>query len=156
MKEILFLVDIQNLYSSVKSYYGLEYRIDFKIVLDIVKRENHVYTAIVYIPKYQHKNNIALKKAFINLGYEVKIHTKTILEDTVRDNYEKYDIIIIASGNGIYINLYKFLKEHKKQIEVISYGNAINSKIPPIVDKLHLLNRDSLFSMKNKQEVNNN
>lgn len=150
----LFIADIQNLFYSARDLYGTDARIDFKALLSIIKGERtfEKFRAVAYVGAHN-KDNLKFINVFNRLGYEVRVNGSNelkeyvdILDEDIRSEYMDFDLIIVASGNGGYLDLYKHLKENDREIEVASFGNSISSKVHSVVSKVYLLNDSILYS----------
>lgn len=158
---ILFLVDVQNLFWSVRDTFGPDARVDFKQLLDVARdgREAHM-RSIAYYVRAPHATT-SFPNALGTLGYEVRtthlrkdgegrmtntdVDSRLICDalEAVFTNPE-IDTVIVASGDGDFIPMYEVFVRKGLKVEVMAFQDALN---PELLKKaqVRLLTRSVLW-----------
>ena len=163
---LLFLVDVQNLFYSVRDTYGVDARIDFKLLREeaICNRSFTSVRCVAYLTHFKERDDIeGLKKALVLLSYETRIgkirRTESGLAGTdmdvelateAIDKADEYDVIVVASGDGDLIPAYKILKGRGKRVEVIAFSGSLGRSIGEEVDEVKYLGKGVLYVPREK------
>lgn len=160
---ILLLVDVQNLFYSVRDNFGTQARVDFKKLLEVARNNRDVaVTPQAFIAQYgsstQDKSVVGALRA---VGYEVHIKhvkmrqgkfTRTDLDsemilvamDVVTKN-EGVETVVVASGDSDFVPLYTKLKERNIRVEVLGFQDSMSTELQHYVDDIRLLGKTILF-----------
>ena len=134
-------IDAQNLYHSAKNlHHG---RVNFENVLADSLADRQLVRAIAYVITTESGEESAFFDALTKMGIEAKTKDLQIFSggakkadwdvglavDAIRIA-PKVDTIILATGDGDFVPLVTFLKEHfGVQVEVISFGRSSSTKL---------------------------
>lgn len=162
---ILILVDVQNLYYTVRDAYGLASRVDFRKIREhaIRNRKFRHIVSIAYIASPPREIPKEFITALEKLSYEVKIasirsHEQGKASATNIDvmlaadaqgakvNGKQPDIVVVASGDSDYIPIYNALKEKGIRVEVMAFQMSLATAIHEVADEVFVLDRSFLYS----------
>jgi uncharacterized LabA/DUF88 family protein len=154
------LVDVQNLYYSARGLY--KRRVNFKEVLREAVKGRKLIRAIAYVIK----SYIIKEKSFFDalgkIGYEVKSKDLQIfIGGTKKGDWDigiamdaielanKLDTIVIASGDGDFIQLVQHLRmAFGCRVESMSFGKSTSGKLIEEVDEFTDLDKNRKFLIK--------
>lgn len=159
---ILLLVDVQNLFYSVRDNFGTSARVDFGKLVDTAKaNRDEDIRPIAYIAQYTETDgDKSIIGALRTIGYEVKIKqvkkhkgtfSKTDLDSEMildaMDFATKDDVstVVVASGDADFVPLYSKLRERNLRVEVLSFQDSLSGSLQHVVDEIRLLSRSILF-----------
>ena len=154
-------IDVQNLFFSAKD---LKRRIDFrKIRSHFVETGHDIYRMAAYIIRTQDAKSDRFEALLRSLEYDLVIKQaiistgasgQRVYKNTDQDmalcidcmkNIDKFDKWVLMSGDGDFIDLCKYLKEHGKTIEVWAVpGGSFNKRFCDYADAIFFLN-DKFF-----------
>ena len=137
---INFLCKNDNL---VKFYY-YNAHIKKKINQKIWLKQKELFDRLKKVPKY--KVSLCTRKSRLNiLGEEyqtIKGDDIYLALDMIEDCYNnKYDKVILFSGDGDFNELLKRVKNWKKEIEICYLHNCVSKILLNKADKLHLIDK---------------
>lgn len=152
-QRIAVLIDVQNLYHSAKNLYKA--RVNFKAVLKLAVAQRNLIRAFAYVIKTKTGEEKAFFEALIKLGIETRVKDLQefhggmkkgdwdvgITIDAVKIA-PAVDTIVIASGDGDFIQLVEYLKNQGKRVEIIAFGRSSSSKLREVVDDFLDLEQD--------------
>ncbi|MFH1508693.1 MAG: NYN domain-containing protein [bacterium] len=153
-------VDVQNLYYSAKHLFGT--KVNFKEILKEVVGPRKLVRAIAYVIKAEAPEEQTFFGALSNQGYEVKMKDIQIFYggnkkgdwdiglamDTI-EIAEKCDVVVIASGDGDYVDLVHHLRHAKGcRVEVASFQKSTSSKLMDVADEFLDLGKNKKFLLK--------
>ena len=152
-QRIAVLIDVQNLYHSAKNLYKA--RVNFKAVLKLAVAQRNLIRAFAYVIKTKTGEEKAFFEALIKLGIETRVKDLQefhggmkkgdwdvgITIDAVKIA-PAVDTIVIASGDGDFIQLVEYLKNKGKRVEIIAFGRSSSSKLREVVDDFLDLEQD--------------
>jgi uncharacterized LabA/DUF88 family protein len=140
------LIDVQNLYHSAKNLYGA--RVNFREILKLAVSQRNLIRAFAYVVRTKTGEEKPFFEALTKLGIETRI--KDLQEfyggmkkadwdvglsiDAVRIA-PLLDVIVLASGDGDFVQLVEFLKNQGKRIEVIAFGRSTSSLLKEVADE---------------------
>ncbi len=140
-QRVAVFIDTQNLYHSAKNLYNA--KVNFGEVMDAAVKKRKLIRAIAYVITTESGDETQFFEALAKFGIETKTKDLQIFYggakkadwdvglavDAIR-LAPKVDTIILATGDGDFVPLCTFLKEHfGVQVEVISFGRSSSSKL---------------------------
>jgi len=152
-QRIAVLIDVQNLYHSAKNLY--QARVNFRAVLKTAVSQRNLIRAFGYVVRTKSGEEKPFFDALIKLGIETRV--RPLLEfygglkkadwdvgitiDAVRIS-PSVDTIVLASGDGDFLQLMEYLKNQGKRVEVIAFGRSASSKLKEAADEFTDLEKD--------------
>lgn len=145
-QRVAVFIDTQNLYHSAKNLYNT--KVNFGAIMDNVVGKRKLIRALAYVITTEAGDETQFFEALTKLGIETKTKDLQIFYggskkadwdvglavDAIR-LAPKVDTIVLATGDGDFIPLVIFLKEHfGVQVEVISFGRSSSSKLKEICE----------------------
>ena len=145
-QRVAVLFDIQNLYHSAKNIYGA--RVNFGAILKSAVSDRNLIRAFGYVVKTKTGEEKAFFEALSKLGIETRVRELQeffggvkkadwdvgITVDAIRIS-PSVDTIVLASGDGDFIQLVDYLKNQGKRVEVIAFGRSSSAKLKEEVDE---------------------
>ena len=145
-QRIAVLIDVQNLYHSAKNLYRS--RVNFGAILKSAVSQRSLIRAFAYVVKTKTGEEKLFFEALIKLGIETRVRELQeffgglkkadwdvgITVDAIRIS-PTVDTIVLASGDGDFIQLIEYLKNQGKRIEIIAFGKTASSKLREIADE---------------------
>ena len=140
-QRVAILIDTQNLYHSAKNLYNA--KVNFGAIMEAAVGKRTLIRALAYVITTEAGDETQFFEALTKLGIETKTKDLQIFYggakkadwdvglavDAIR-LAPKVDTIILATGDGDFVPLVNFLKEHfGVQVEVISFGKSSSSKL---------------------------
>lgn len=145
-QRVAVLIDVQNLYHSAKNLYGA--RVNFGAVLKLAVSNRSLIRAFAYVVRTKTGEEKAFFEALIKLGIETRVRDLQeffgglkkadwdvgITVDAIRIS-QSVDTIVLASGDGDFLQLVEYLKNQGKRVEIIAFGKSSSSKLRESVDE---------------------
>jgi uncharacterized LabA/DUF88 family protein len=145
-QRVAVLIDVQNLYHSAKNLYGA--RVNFREILKLAVSQRNLIRAFAYVVKTKTGEEKPFFEALTKLGIETRIRDLQefygglkkadwdvgITVDAIRIS-SNVDVIVLASGDGDFLQLVEFLKNQGKRVEVIAFGKSSSGKLKEMVDE---------------------
>ncbi len=145
-QRVAVLIDVQNLYHSAKNLYGA--RVNFREILKLAVSQRNLIRAFAYVVKTKTGEEKPFFDALIKLGIETRVRDLQeffgglkkadwdvgITVDAIRIA-DSVDSIVLASGDGDFIQLVEYLKNRGKRVEIIAFGKSASSKLRDIADE---------------------
>lgn len=140
-QRVAVFIDTQNLYHSAKNLYNA--KVNFGAIMDTVVGKRKLIRALAYVITTEAGDENNFFDALTKLGIETKTKDLQIFYggakkadwdvglavDAIR-LAPKVDTIVLATGDGDFVPLVNFLKEHfGVQVEVISFGRSSSTKL---------------------------
>ncbi len=139
-------IDAQNLYHSARNLYNA--RVNFGAVLKEVVAGRKLVRAVAYVITTEAGDEKNFFEALTKLGIETKtkdlqvFHTGTKKGDwdvgltvDVMKMANRLDAVIIVSGDGDFIPLVEYMKNHTgTQVEIASFGKSTSNKLREAAD----------------------
>lgn len=134
-------IDVQNLYYSARNLF--QCKVDFGNVVSDALSDRQLIRAIAYVVRTESEEEQSFFEALYNLGIETREKDLQVYNggnkkadwdvgltiDAVR-LASTLDAIVIASGDGDYIQLVEYLqKSTGKQVEIASFGSSTSSAL---------------------------
>lgn len=145
-QRVAVLIDVQNLYHSAKNLYGA--RVNFREILKLAVSQRNLIRVFAYVVRTKTGEEKPFFEALIKLGIETRVRDLQefygglkkadwdvgITVDAIRIA-PSVDTVVLASGDGDFLQLIEYLKNQGKRIEVIAFGKSASSKIREVVDE---------------------
>ncbi len=140
-QRVAVFIDTQNLYHSAKNLYNT--KVNFGAIMEAALGKRKLIRSIAYVITTEAGDETQFFEALTKLGIETKPKDLQIFYggakkadwdvglavDAIR-LAPKVDTIVLATGDGDFVPLVTFLKEHfGVQVEVISCGRSSSSKL---------------------------
>jgi len=139
-------IDVQNLYHSAKNLY--QARVNFREILKLAVSQRNLIRAFAYVVKTKTGEEKPFFDALTKLGIETRVRDLQefyggmkkadwdvgITVDAVRIA-PSVDTIILASGDGDFLQLVEYLKNQGKRVEIIAFGRSASSRLIEVVDE---------------------
>lgn len=140
-QRVAIFIDTQNLYHSAKNLYNT--KVNFGAIMESALGKRKLIRAIAYVITTEAGDETQFFEALTKLGIETKTKDLQIFYggakkadwdvglavDAIR-LAPKVDTIVLATGDGDFVPLVNFLKEHfGVQVEVISFGRSSSTKL---------------------------
>ncbi len=140
-QRVAIFIDTQNLYHSAKNLYNT--KVNFGAIMETVTGKRKLIRALAYVITTEAGDETQFFEALTKLGIETKTKDLQIFYggakkadwdvgmavDAIR-LAPKVDTIVLATGDGDFVPLVNFLKEHfGVQVEVISFGRSSSTKL---------------------------
>jgi len=145
-QRVAVLIDVQNLYHSAKNLY--QARVNFRAVVKAAVEDRNLIRAFAYVIKTKTGEEKPFFEALANLGIETRIKDLQefygglkkgdwdvgITVDAVRIA-PSVDTIVLASGDGDFVQLVEYLKNQGKRVEAIAFGRSSSARLKEVVDE---------------------
>lgn len=145
-QRVAVLIDVQNLYHSAKKLYGA--KVNFREVLKSAVGNRSLIRAFAYVVRTKTGEEKPFFEAITKLGIETRVRDLQefygglkkadwdvgITVDAVRIA-PSVDTVVLASGDGDFLQLIEYLKNQGKRTEVIAFGRSASSKLKEEVDE---------------------
>ncbi len=136
---MLFLIDVQNLFYSLRDLYGISARLDFLKLREIVCRKSKCTSCRSRVYLTTLREDLSSLNGFLvcngfdvvtkNMEFRHKGDVDTqIVVDTMED-LNNFDIFVIGSGDSDYIPLVNAMKEKGKEVGIVSFENTCSKKL---------------------------
>ena len=137
-------IDVENLYHSAKNLFRA--RVNFKQILKDVVGNRRLIRAIAYVIKTETGEEKPFFSALERLGIETKIKELQIYGEFKKADWDvgitvdmikispSLDVIILLSGDGDFVPLVEYLKNHGKQVEIVAFSKSTSSKLREVAD----------------------
>jgi uncharacterized protein (TIGR00288 family) len=145
-QRVAIFIDTNNLYHSAKNLFGA--RVNFAELLKTAISGRKLVRALAYVVRTKTGEEKPFLEALKNLGIETR--EKELQEyygglkkadwdvgiavDAIRIS-PSVDVIILASGDGDFLQLVEYLKNQGKRVEVIAFGRTTSSKLKEMADE---------------------
>jgi len=158
-------VDIQNLYHSAKNIYNS--RVNYKELVKSLVANRQLVNALAYVVKSDTEDETTISKttgkseasffdALAKSGLNLRIKDLQIFSggakkadwdvgiavDAIRIS-PAVDTVILASGDGDFLQLVEYLKNHGKRVEVIAFGKATSAQLKEDADEFIDMGQDT-------------
>jgi uncharacterized LabA/DUF88 family protein len=145
-QRVAVLIDVQNLYYSAKNLYGA--KVNFKEVLKAATAGRNLIRVLAYVVKTKTGEERPFFNALKRLGIEIRIRPLQeyigglkkadwdvgITVDAIRIS-PSVDTIVLASGDGDFLQLVEYLKNQGKRVEIIAFGKTTSSQLKKVADE---------------------
>ena len=140
------LIDVQNLYHSAKNLYRA--RVNFSEVLKLAVSKRNLIRAFAYVVRTKSGEEKPFFEALTKLGIETRVRDLQefyggakkadwdvgIVIDAIRIA-PVLDVLVLASGDGDFVDLVGYLKSRGKRVEIIAFGRSASSRLKEVADE---------------------
>ncbi len=140
------LIDVQNLYHSAKNLYKA--RVNFREILKSAVSQRSLIRVFAYVVRTKTREEKPFFEALTKLGIETRVRDLQefygglkkadwdvgITVDAIRIA-PSVDTIVLASGDGDFIQLVEYLKNRGKRVEIIAFGRSASARLKEIADE---------------------
>jgi len=152
-QRVALLIDVQNLYHSARNLYSA--RVNFREILKVAVSQRSLIRAFAYVVRTKTGEEKAFFGALTKLGIETRVRDLQefyggakkadwdvgITVDAIRIS-PSIDTIVLASGDGDFLQLIDYLKNQGKRIEIIAFGRSSSSKLKKVADEFIDIEKD--------------
>ncbi len=145
-QRVAVLIDVQNLYHSAKNLYKA--RVNFREILKLAVSQRNLIRAFAYVVSTKTGEEKPFFEALTKLGIETRVRELQeffggvkkadwdvgITVDAIRIA-QSCDTIILASGDGDFIQLVEYLKNQGKRVEIIAFGKSASLRLKEAADE---------------------
>ena len=145
-QRIAVLIDVQNLYYSARNLY--QAKVNFEEILKTAVASRKLIRAFAYVVRTKTGEEKPFFKALTMLGIETRVRDLQeyygglkkadwdvgLTVDAIRIA-PTVDTIVIASGDGDFIQLIEYLKNQGKRVEIMAFGKSASSKLIEVADE---------------------
>lgn len=145
-QRVIVLIDVQNLYYSARNLY--QSRVDFSEVLKTGVAGRKLIRAFAYVVRTKTGEEKPFFEALVKLGIETRVRDLQefygglkkadwdvgITVDAIRIA-PSVDTVILASGDGDFIQLIEYLKNQGKRVEIMAFGRSTSARLKEAVDE---------------------
>ncbi len=145
-QRVAVLIDVPNLYHSAKNIYGA--RVNFGAILKTAVSQRNLIRAFAYVVRTKTGEEKPFFEALTKLGIETRVRDLQeffgglkkadwdvgITVDAIRIA-PSVDTIVLASGDGDFLQLVEYLKNQGKRVEIIAFGKSASSKLKEEADE---------------------
>jgi uncharacterized LabA/DUF88 family protein len=144
-QRVAIFIDTNNLYHCARNLFNK--KINFKNFIKEALSKRKLVRAIAYVITTKTKEEKNFLEALEKIGIETK--KKELLEypgGIKKANWDVgiavdvikispfVDVIVLGSGDGDFVDLCEYLKNHGKRVEIVSFGSTTSSKLKQIAD----------------------
>jgi len=145
-QRVAILIDVQNLYHSAKNLY--QAKVNFREVLKLAISQRDLIRAFGYVVRTKTGEEKPFFEALSKLGIETRVRDLQefygglkkadwdvgITVDAIRIA-PSVDTIVLASGDGDFLQLIEYLKNQGKRVEVLAFGRTASLKTKEAADE---------------------
>ena len=148
-------IDVENLYHSAKNLFKA--RVNFKQILKDVVGNRKSIRVIAYVIRTETGEEKPFFSALERLGIETKIKELQVYGEFKKADWDvgiavdaikispSLDVIILLSGDGDFVPLVEYLKNHGKQVEIVAFGKSTSSKLKEVADDFFDLGKSKKY-----------
>ena len=145
-QRLAIFIDVQNLYHSAKNLY--QARVNFREIIKTGVSDRKLIRSFAYVVRTKTGEEKPFFDALVNLGIETRVKDLQeyygglkkadwdvgIAVDAIKTS-GNLDVIVLVSGDGDYVPLVDYLKNHGKRVEVLAFGKSTSSKLRESADE---------------------
>lgn len=153
-QKVAVFIDVQNLYHSAKNLY--QSRVNFREILKVAVDVRKLIRAFAYVVKTKTGEEKPFFDALLALGIETRVKDLQeyygglkkadwdvgIAVDAIKTS-PGVDVIVLISGDGDYVPLVEYLKNHGKRVEVLAFGKSTSTRLREAADEFLDLGEES-------------
>lgn len=145
-QRVSVFLDVQNLYHSAKNLY--QARVNFGEVVKTATAGRRLIRSFAYVVRTKTGEEQPFFDALTGLGIEMRV--KDLQEyvgglkkadwdvgmavDAIK-TAGSVDVVILVSGDGDFVPLVEYLKNHGKRVEIIAFGKSASSRLKEEADE---------------------
>ncbi len=170
-QRVAVFIDTQNLYHTAKHVYNNS-RVHFGRVVEEAVAGRSLVRALAYVITTESRDEANFFEALEKMGIEIKTKDlQTFIDGSKKADWDvaiavdairisaRVDSVVIASGDGDFVPLVQYLQNMGVQVEVVSFGKSISSKLREAADiftdlsldtERFLINSNSNFNQMHK------
>lgn len=144
-QRVAVFIDAQNLYHSARAIY--QKKVNFLALLEDAVGARQLIRAFAYVIRSKTGEEKSFFEALEKLGIEIRVKDLQeyyggmkkgdwdvgIAVDAIKTS-ELVDVVVIASGDGDYVPLVEYLKNHGRRVEVAAFGRSTSAKLKEEAD----------------------
>lgn len=152
-QRVAVLIDVQNLYYSARNIHNA--KVNFGAVLKTATSQRNLIRAFGYVVRTKTGEEKPFFEALTKLGIETRVRDLQeyygglkkadwdvgITVDAIRIS-ASVDTIVLASGDGDFLQLIEYLKNQGKRVEVLAFGKSASTKLRESADEFIDLGED--------------
>lgn len=145
-QRVAVFIDVQNLYHSAKNIY--QARVNFREVVKTATGGRKLIWSFAYVVKTKTGEEKPFFDALQNQGIEIRVKDLQeyfgglkkadwdvgIAVDAIK-TADSVDVVVLVSGDGDYVPLVEYLKNHGKRVEVLAFGKSTSSRLKDAADE---------------------
>ena len=153
-QRISLFVDVGNLYHSAKNLYNG--RVNFGKILETAVASRKLVRAIAYVIKSQSEEETHFFEALASQGFEIKAKELQVFPGGMKKGdwdvgiaidaikmADKLDTIVLASGDGDYLPLVRYLQENKGcRVEIMAFSESVSRSLVEEADEFINLSKN--------------
>ena len=151
-------IDVENLYHSAKNLF--QSRVNFKQILKDAVGDRKLIRAMAYVVRTETGEEETFFKALTRLGIETRVKDLQVYGGFKKADWDVgitvdaikmssfLDVILLLSGDGDFIYLVDYLKNHGKQVEVVAFSKSASSKLKEIADDFFDIGKSKKYLLK--------
>ncbi|MBI2113088.1 MAG: NYN domain-containing protein [Candidatus Wildermuthbacteria bacterium] len=145
-QRVSVFLDVQNLYHSAKNLH--QARVNFGEVIKTAASGRRLIRSFAYVVRTKTGEEQPFFAALTGLGIEMRV--KDLQEyigglkkadwdvgmavDAIK-TAGSVDVVILVSGDGDFVPLVEYLKNHGKRVEIIAFGKSASSRLKEAADE---------------------
>jgi len=154
----ILVVDVQNLFYSVRDIYGRLARINFRRLHERCQERWQLVDAAAYVaignPEQTRPFCQSLKEAgFRAVTSQIEVDGKKVYDTdwdvgitvSVIEMLADFDVLILASGDGDFQRLIKYLHDKKKRVVSVGFRREVSRALRKFADEVMYLEEKDIF-----------
>ncbi len=138
-------IDTQNLYHSAKNLY--KSKVNFGAVMKEAQAGRVLIRCVSYVIRTESEEEKGFFEALNKVGIETKVKDIRIFAGGAKKAdwdigmaidaiamADKLDVVVLATGDGDFVPLVEYLRNHGCQVEVIAFGKSASGQLREIAD----------------------
>ena len=145
-QRVAIFLDVQNLYHSAKNLY--QARVNFREILKEAVAGRQLIRSFAYVVRTKTGEEKPFFDALANLGIEMRVKDLQeyygglkkadwdvgIAVDAIKTS-PRVDVTVLVSGDGDYVPLVEYLKNHGIRVEVMAFGKSTSTRLREAADE---------------------
>lgn len=158
-QRVSVFIDVQNLYHSAKNLHRA--RVNFREIIKTAVSGRKLIRAFAYVVRTKTGEEKPFFDALTNLGIETRVKDLQeyygglkkadwdvgVAVDAIKTS-ETVDVVVLVSGDGDYLPLVEYLKNHGKRVEVMAFGKSTSTRLREAADEFIDLEEDGKYLLK--------
>ncbi|HZX50084.1 MAG TPA: NYN domain-containing protein [Candidatus Paceibacterota bacterium] len=145
-QRVTVFIDVQNLYHSAKNLH--QARVNFREIVKNAVAGRKLIRAFAYVVRTKTGEEKPFFDALTSVGIETRVKDLQeyygglkkadwdvgIAVDAIK-TADSADAVVLVSGDGDYVPLVEYLKNHGKRVEVMAFGKSTSSRLREVADE---------------------